>query len=182
MNYIGRTKKWGNSYLILQDISVCLFSYGGRKRKEKYSDDFKYFGKSLSLMAMTERPVFFLLCVLYMQLLTMDAVSQFPAFRWTNILKGPPYPPPSTLYPAPLQLPMCTTACDATLTKSEGIQVKNSSAGGLFSAVRLRLCSCKQLLCIAGEGKLQRKSRTTQPEVGRSSRWQPPVAGWTLLH
>lgn len=107
------------------------------------------------LMAMTERPVFFLLCVLYMQLLTLDVVSSFPTFRWKAGFKGPLYPPPpatlsATHHPAPLQLSMCTMACDATLTKSEGIQVKNSSAKGLFSAI---LCSCKQLLWHSWRGE-----------------------------
>lgn len=107
---------------------------------------------------MTERPVFFLLCVLYMQLLTLDVVSQFPAFRWKARLKRPLYPPPpamlsATHYPALLQPPKCTMPCDATLTKSEGIQVKNNSAKGLFSAIRFTLCSCEQLLWHSWRGE-----------------------------
>lgn len=106
-------------------------------------------------MAMTERSVFFLLSVLYMQLLTLDVVSSFPTFRWKARLKCPLYPPPPAMFsvthrPALLQLPMCTMPCHAILTKSEGIQVKNSSAKGLFSAI---LCSCKQLLWHSWRGE-----------------------------
>lgn len=60
-----------------------------------------------------------------------------PSFRWKGRLKGPLHPPPQpsslTPYPAPLQLPMCTMACEPPCGTG-GAQVKVSSAGAMRSA------------------------------------------------
>lgn len=68
--------------------------------------------------------------------------------------------------------------CHPDKTWRDGPRLKIALLEGYFQQSCAPASSC----CgIAGERKLQRKSRTTQPEVGRRSRCQPPVAGWTLL-
>ena len=145
-----------------------------------------------SLMGMTERPVFSLLRIPYAQLLNTDVVSQYSAFRGKAKLKGPLYSSHpamllATHYPALLCTPMRTMACEATLTWSEGIQVKNNSQKGLFSAIRFALCSHEQLLWHSWRGEAAAEEQDHAAGGGKeqlmptSCGLAPAVPGWALL-
>lgn len=149
-----------------------------------------------SLMGMTERLVFSLLHILYTKLVNRDVVSQYSAFKGKARLNSPLYSAPHphhmllvTRYPALLRTPTRTMAREATLTWSEGIQVKNNAPKGLFSAIRFTLCSHKQLSWHSWRGEAAAEDQDHAAGGGKGQLMPTscgaalavPNAGWTLL-
>lgn len=108
-----------------------------------------------------------------------------PHFRWKNILKGPLHPPPPPCSQQVIILPLYNCPSAQWLVMPPWQNLK----GSRLKIALLKLladcyfqqsgspCAPVSSCCgMAGEGKLQRKSRTTQAEAGRSSRanllWQ----------